>query len=57
VYFVGSDNALRCVISQKESEDGGSSAITGRCPPTFEPAHGGSFFNKLTFNFSIGQAF
>lgn len=57
VYFVGSDNALRCVISRDESAGGGSSAATGRCPPTFEPAHGGSFFNKLTFNFSIGQAF
>ncbi|HEU4585958.1 MAG TPA: BamA/TamA family outer membrane protein [Gemmatimonadaceae bacterium] len=57
VYFVGSDNALRCVISQKESDGGGSSALAGRCPPTFEPEHRGSFFNKLTFNFSIGQAF
>jgi hypothetical protein len=57
VYFVGPDNALRCVISREESDLGGSSAATGRCPPSFEPSHGGSFFNKLTFNFSIGQAF
>jgi outer membrane protein insertion porin family/translocation and assembly module TamA len=57
VYFVGADKALRCVISQEESDNGGSSAVTGRCPATFEPKHGGSFFNKLTFNFSIGQAF
>ena len=57
VYFVGSDNALRCVISRDESDLGGSSAATGRCPSSFEPSHGGSFFNNLTFNFSIGQAF
>ena len=57
LYFVGPDNALRCVISREESDLGGSSAATGRCPPSFEPSHGGSFFNKLTFNFSIGQAF
>ena len=27
------------------------------CPATFQPRRGGSFFHRLTFNFSIGQAF
>jgi hypothetical protein len=29
----------------------------GTCPATFDPAPRRGFFNRLTFNFSIGQAF
>lgn len=54
VYYLGSDNALRCVSSREGSDEGDGSE---RCAPSFEPAQSGSFFNKLTFNFSIGQAF
>ena len=55
VYYVGSDNALRCVSPQREPGDG--SPVAERCPSNFTPVQRGSFFNKLTFNFSIGQAF
>lgn len=55
VYYVGSDNALRCVSPRSESDGGGDASE--RCPPSYAPAQRSSFFNRLTFNFSIGQAF
>lgn len=54
VYFVDSENTLRCV---SQPEEGGSTGAPERCSTTFEPKQRRSFFNKLTFNFSIGQAF
>jgi outer membrane protein insertion porin family/translocation and assembly module TamA len=55
-YFVGSDNVLRCVSPHNTFSTG----IVGpgeTCDPTFTPKAGDSVLSKLTFNFSIGQAF
>jgi outer membrane protein assembly factor BamA len=55
-YFVGSDNVLRCVSPDNTIPDG----IVGpgqTCDPTFKPKPSQSVLSKLTFNFSIGQAF
>ncbi|HEY9480074.1 MAG TPA: BamA/TamA family outer membrane protein [Gemmatimonadaceae bacterium] len=57
VYYVGADNALRCVSAPEPTGGGGPVAAAERCPETFTPVQRSSFFNKLTFNFSIGQAF
>ena len=61
VYYLGSDNTLRCVSRPKEESSGGGGVVAvpapESCQPTFSPEQRGSFFNKLTFNFSIGQAF
>jgi outer membrane protein insertion porin family/translocation and assembly module TamA len=58
VYYLGADNTLHCV-SPLQQPSGGQvgPTITEGCPATFTPPQSGSFFNKLTFNFSIGQAF
>jgi outer membrane protein assembly factor BamA len=55
-YFVGKDNVLRCVSPGNEL----SSGVVGAgqtCDPTFTPKPSESVLSKLTFNFSIGQAF
>ena len=55
-YFVGEDNVLRCVSPGNQF----SSGIVGTgqtCDPTFKPKPSESVLSKLTFNFSIGQAF
>jgi outer membrane protein assembly factor BamA len=55
-YFVGRDNVLRCVSPGNQF----SSGIVGSgetCDPTFTPRASESVLSKLTFNFSIGQAF
>jgi outer membrane protein insertion porin family/translocation and assembly module TamA len=61
VYYLGSDNTLRCVSRPTKESSGDVAAApapsTESCPQTFAPVQSGSFFNKLTFNFSIGQAF
>jgi hypothetical protein len=62
VYYLGSDNTLHCVSRPREGASSGAGVITAApapasCDPTFAPEQRGSFFNQLTFNFSIGQAF
>jgi len=61
VYYLGSDNTLRCVSRPEGNQPGGGEALPAptaeSCPATFTPPQHGSFFNRLTFNFSIGQAF
>src|SRR5690606_4377498 len=53
VYFLGSDNTLHCVSRPEEGRDGTPGSIGGEvCPQTYTPVQSGSFFNKLTFNFS-----
>jgi len=55
-YFVGKENVLRCVSPGNEL----SSGVVGAgqtCDPTFTPKPSESVLSKLTFNFSIGQAF
>lgn len=55
-YFVGTDNVLRCV----SPGNGFQTGIVGSgqtCDPTFTPKASDSVLSKLTFNFSIGQAF
>jgi outer membrane protein insertion porin family len=55
-YFVGTDNVLRCVSPGNQFSTG----IVGSgqtCDPTFKPKASESVLSKLTFNFSIGQAF
>jgi outer membrane protein insertion porin family len=55
-YYVGSDNVLRCVSPDNTLEEGIVSA--GKtCEPTYAPVSTDNFLSKLTFNFSIGQAF
>ncbi len=57
VYFVDqTSDALRCV-SPGNPFDRGQVLPGEDCPSTFRPANGHSFFSRLTFNFSIGQAF
>jgi hypothetical protein len=62
VYYLGSDNTLHCVSRPKKtsSDDGDAlppAPTPESCPQTFTPVQSGSFFQTLTFNFSIGQAF
>lgn len=55
-YFVGSDNVLRCVSPDNTFPEG----IVGSgqtCAPTYTPKASDNVLSKLTFNFSIGQAF
>jgi outer membrane protein assembly factor BamA len=55
-YFVGTDNVLRCVSPGNQFSTG--IVGTGQtCDPTFTPKPSESVLSKLTFNFSIGQAF
>ena len=57
VYFVDrTSDALRCV-SPGNPFDRGVVEPGRDCPSTFRPRNGSSFFSRLTFNFSIGQAF
>jgi outer membrane protein insertion porin family/translocation and assembly module TamA len=59
-YYVGSGNALRCVLGPDYAPSlgaVGSPTAAERCPQSFTPRQRSSFFNRLTFNFSIGQAF
>jgi outer membrane protein insertion porin family/translocation and assembly module TamA len=55
-YFVGSDNVLRCV-SPDNTLSSGIVTSGETCEPTYSPPAGSSVLSKLTFNFSIGQAF
>ena len=55
-YYVGNDNVLRCV-SPGNSFDMGVVGSGETCDPTFTPRASQSVLSKLTFNFSIGQAF
>ena len=55
-YFVGNDNVLRCV-SPGNTFDAGVVGSGQSCDPTFTPKASESVLSKLTFNFSIGQAF
>jgi outer membrane protein insertion porin family len=55
-YYVGNDNVLRCVSPNNQFQEG----IVGTgdtCAPEYTPTSGSSVLSKLTFNFSIGQAF
>ena len=60
LFCVSPGNTL---VARRETIDvGGESQIvyvqeSGPCPGGFEPEHNGGFFRRLTFNFSIGQAF
>jgi len=57
VYFVDPKNdRLRCV-SPDNPFDRGEVVAGAECPSSFRPAERTSFFSRLTFNFSIGQAF
>jgi len=55
-YFVGNDNVLRCV-SPGNTFNTGLVGSGQSCDPTFTPKASESVLSKLTFNFSIGQAF
>jgi outer membrane protein assembly factor BamA len=55
-YFVGHDNVLRCV-SPGNNLPAGVVGTGQTCDPTFTPKASESVLSKLTFNFSIGQAF
>ncbi len=59
LYCVSPDNVLPVVPG--EARPGGGTALPvqarGACPSTFQPARRTSFGSRLTFNFSIGQAF
>jgi outer membrane protein assembly factor BamA len=55
-YVVGDDNVLRCV-SPGNNFDSGIVGSGQSCDPTFTPKASESVLSKLTFNFSIGQAF
>jgi outer membrane protein insertion porin family len=55
-YYVGDDNVLRCV-SPGNSFESGIVGTGDTCAPTFKPKASQSVLSKLTFNFSIGQAF
>ncbi|MBK5187910.1 MAG: BamA/TamA family outer membrane protein [Gemmatimonadaceae bacterium] len=55
-YYVGNDNVLRCV-SPDNTLPSGIVGTGDTCEPTYTPSSNSSFFSKLTFNFSIGQAF
>jgi outer membrane protein insertion porin family/translocation and assembly module TamA len=55
-FFVGDDNVLRCV-SPGNTFNMGVVGSGQSCDPTFTPKPGDSVLSKLTFNFSIGQAF
>lgn len=55
-YFVGSDNVLRCV-SPDNTLSSGIVTSGETCEPSYRPPAGTSVLSKLTFNFSIGQAF
>lgn len=57
VYFVDqASDALRCV-SPGNPFDRGQVQPGVDCPSTFRPTNGRTFLSRLTFNFSIGQAF
>lgn len=56
-YFVDqTSDALRCV-SPGNPFDRGVVTTGLECPASFRPAQHASFWSRLTFNFSIGQAF
>jgi outer membrane translocation and assembly module TamA len=55
-YFVGDDNVLRCV-SPANTFNMGVVGSGQSCDPNFTPKASDSVLSKLTFNFSIGQAF
>jgi outer membrane protein insertion porin family len=55
-YYVGNDNVLRCV-SPDNTFAAGIVTSGGTCEPTYRPPAGSGVLSKLTFNFSIGQAF
>ncbi|HEU4642952.1 MAG TPA: BamA/TamA family outer membrane protein [Gemmatimonadaceae bacterium] len=49
---------LLCVSPDNPFDQGDIESAPGKaCPSRFTPAQGSSFLNRLTFNFSIGQAF
>ena len=53
---MGTDNVLRCV-SPGNTFSMGVVGSGQSCDPTFTPKASDSVLSKLTFNFSIGQAF
>lgn len=55
-YTVNSKGDLKCV-RLADSTSGASLAAGESCPETFSRPQGNSFFSRLTFNFSLGQAF
>jgi hypothetical protein len=55
-YFSGVDQVLLCV-SPGNTFDRGIAGTGETCPVTYKPNQSSSFFRRLTFNFSIGQAF
>lgn len=55
-YYSGSDQVLRCV-SPGNTFDRGVAGPGETCPVDYKPHQSSSFFRRLTFNFSIGQAF
>ncbi len=55
-YYSGSDQVLRCV-SPGNTFDRGIPSGGQSCPTDYKPAASRGFFQRLTFNFSIGQAF
>ncbi|HUK61719.1 MAG TPA: hypothetical protein VLV15_00255, partial [Dongiaceae bacterium] len=55
-YYSAADQVLRCV-SPGNTFDRGIAPPGETCPVTYKPTQSNSFFRRLTFNFSIGQAF
>jgi outer membrane protein insertion porin family/translocation and assembly module TamA len=56
-YVVDSESRnLYCVLSSSQPPDSPLAAGES-CPTTFSRPQGNSFFSRLTFNFSLGQAF
>jgi outer membrane protein assembly factor BamA len=55
-YSSSSDGVLRCV-SPGNTFDRGIPTSGQSCPVTYKPTQSNSFFQRITFNFSIGQAF
>lgn len=55
-YYSGPDGVLRCV-SPGNSFVQGVAPPGQSCPNTYTPTQSNSFFNRLQFNFSIGQPF
>ncbi len=53
LFCVSPDNTLRVT----STTSGSVQQAAGPCPGTFQPPRETSFFRRLTFNFSIGQAF
>ena len=55
-YYTDANQVLHCV-SPGNSINQGIPTTGETCPTSFKPAVSNGFFQRLTFNFSIGQSF